>query len=69
MDKQAAVISYKTAMSVFEKWLVDGVITENDLLAIDTKLSEKYGISSGSIYRENDLLCSSKRVINRVTTN
>ncbi|GHU58219.1 hypothetical protein FACS1894133_2570 [Clostridia bacterium] len=53
MDKQAAVISYKTSMTVFKKWLADGILTSSDLSEIDTKLCEKYGISSCSIYRDN----------------
>jgi hypothetical protein len=63
MSKQDAVLRYKTAMSVFKKWLDDGVITADDLMTIDTRLAEKYGLSSGSIYRKNELLCTSKRVI------
>jgi hypothetical protein len=63
MSKEEGVIRYKTAMSIFKKWLADGVITSADLLAIDTKLAEKYGLSSGSIHRENDLLCAPERAI------
>jgi len=63
MSKQDAVLRYKTAMSLFQKWFADGVINADELLAIDTKLAEKYGLSSGSIYRDNELLCAQKRVI------
>jgi hypothetical protein len=52
MSKDDAVLRYKTAMAVFKKWLSEGVITEADLSTIDTILSEKYGLSSTSIYRE-----------------
>jgi hypothetical protein len=58
MSKEEAVLRYKASMSVFKKWAVEGLINEEELLAIDTKLAEKYGVSLSSIYRENDLLCT-----------
>jgi hypothetical protein len=63
MSKQEAILRYKAAMAVFKNWLADGVITETDLLAIDTMLADKYGLSSCSIFLENDLLCKENRVI------
>lgn len=63
MTKDEAILCYKASMSVFKKWLSDGAITESDLLAIDTMLAKKYGLSSRSIYLEYDLLCGEKRVI------
>lgn len=63
MSKEEAVLRYKAAMSVFKKWLSDGVISADDLLEIGTMLAQKYGLSSYSIYLENDLLCREKRVI------
>lgn len=53
MTKDEALLRYKTAMAVFKTWLSQGAISEADLLAIDTTLGEKYGLSSTSIYREN----------------
>ena len=64
MSKQDAVLRYKTAMSLFQKWFADGVINAEELLAIDTKLAEKYGLDSCSIYRGNGLLCTKNRAIN-----
>jgi hypothetical protein len=63
MSKDEAILRYKASMAVFKKWFSDGAITEADLLAIDTMFAEKYGLSSCSIYHENDLLCGEKRVI------
>jgi hypothetical protein len=57
MSKEEAVLRYKASMSVFKKWASEGLISEEELLAIDTIIAEKYGVSSSSIYRENDLLC------------
>jgi len=64
MSKDEAILRYKASMSVFKKWLTDGAITESDLLAIDSMLAKKYGLSSRSIYLEYDLLCGEKRVMN-----
>lgn len=43
---------YKCTMSVFRQWLNDGIITEEDYLALDTIMAKKYEISLCSIYRE-----------------
>jgi len=63
MSKEEALLRYKASISVFKKWFDDGVITEIDLRSINTMLAQKYGLSSCSIYLENDLLCKEKRVI------
>ena len=63
MSKEEAILRYKAAMAVFKNWLADGVITDADLLAINTMLAQKYGLSSCSIFLENDLLCKEKRVM------
>jgi len=60
MNKQEEVISYKTSVSIFKKWLREGVITADDYSVIETKIAEKYSLSSGSIYRENNLKYSQK---------
>lgn len=64
MNKEDAILRYKAAMAVFKNWLQDGVISKADLLALDAALAEKYGLSSCSIFLENDLLCKENRVIN-----
>jgi len=63
MSKEEAILRYKAAMAVFKNWLAEGVISNDDLLAIDTTLAQKYGLSSCSIFLENDLLCKENRVI------
>ena len=63
MNKEEAIIRYKASMSVFKNWFLDGVITEADLLTINTMLAQKYGLSSRSIFLEKDLLCKENRVI------
>ena len=63
MSKDEAILRYKSAMAVFKNWRANGVISDDDLQAIDTILAPKYGLSSCSIFLENDLLCKEKRVI------
>ena len=63
MSKEDAILHYKTAMAVFKNWLAAGVISGADLLEIDTMLAQKYGLSSRSIFLENDLLCKENRGI------
>ena len=50
-DKRTAVMLYKATLSVFKKWLAQGLITQADYDVIDTFIAEKYGLSSCSIYR------------------
>jgi hypothetical protein len=56
MTKAEAVNHYKAAVSVFSKWLAEGFISEEEFAIIDTKTASKYGLSSCSIYRRNDLI-------------
>ena len=63
MSKDEAILRYKSAMAVFKNWHANGIISDDDLQSIDTILAQKYGLSSCSIYLENDLLCKEKRVI------
>jgi hypothetical protein len=41
--------------------LSEGIITEAEYVIIDTMMAEKYGLSSCSLFRDNDLLYSSIR--------
>ena len=63
MSKEDGILRYKTAMAVFKNWLAEGVISDADLVEIDTILAQKYGLSSCSIFLENDLLCKENRGI------
>jgi hypothetical protein len=58
MSKEEGVIRYKASMSIFKSWAAEGLISGEELLAIDTMIAEKYGVSLSSIYRENDLICT-----------
>ncbi len=55
-DEFNNVLRYKAVMSIVEKWLKNGLITEREYTEIDTIISEKYGIFSCSIYRSNCLI-------------
>ena len=64
MDKRGfyeAVTSYKASMKQAEIMLDRGIITADDYAKIDTKLAQKYGLNSCSIYVQNELLCSKNR--------
>jgi len=50
-EKKTAIMLYKTTVSVFKKWLAQGLISQVDYDVIDTIIAEKYGLSSCSIYR------------------
>jgi hypothetical protein len=51
MSREEAIIHYKTAVTVFRKWLTEGLISEDELANIDAVVAQKYGLSSSSIYR------------------
>lgn len=51
-----AVCGYKSAMAQARLMLLKGILTEDEYAIIDTMLAEKYGLSSCSLFRENDLL-------------
>ena len=63
MSKEDAILHYKAAMAVFKNWLAADVISDADLLEIETMLAQKYGLSTRSIFLENDLLCEENRGI------
>ena len=63
MSKEDAILHYKVSMAVFKDWLASGVISAADLLEINTILAQKYGLSTLSIFLENDLLCRENRGI------
>ena len=56
-----AVISYKASMKQAKTMLERGLISADDYAKIDTKLAQKYGLNSCSIYVQNELICSKNR--------
>lgn len=55
------VISYKSAMVQAKELLLRGLLTTEEYGIIETKMCQKYGINSCSIYRENDWINSKTR--------
>ena len=43
--------AYKTAMSIADAMLRQGIISEDDYAEIDTIMTKKYGLSLDSIFR------------------
>ena len=58
MDKEFfnALFGYKTAMVQAKAMLNKGLVTAGEYGIIETKMCEKFGINSDSLFRENDLL-------------
>ena len=58
MDKEYfnALFGYKTAMVQAKAMLNKGLVTDDEYGIIETKMCEKFGINSDSLFRENDLL-------------
>ena len=63
MNNGDALLRYNASMAIFKNWLATGVISATDLLEINTILAQKYGLSTRSIFLENDLLCEENRGI------
>lgn len=51
-----SICGYKSAMAQARLMLLKGILTEDEYAIIDTMIAEKYGLSSCSLFRENDLL-------------
>lgn len=45
------VAAYRTAMSIIKEMLQKGLISADDYAKIDTKMTEKYGLKSSTIFR------------------
>ena len=58
MDKEFfnALFGYKTAMVQSKAMLNKGLVTADEYGIIETKMCEKFGINSDSLFRENDLI-------------
>ena len=53
MTKKLAekIKAYRTVMSIIREMLNFGIITTDDYAIIDTKIAEKYGVNSSTIFR------------------
>ena len=51
-----ALFGYKTAMVQAKAMLNKGLVTADEYVIIETKMCEKFGINSDSLFRENDLI-------------
>ena len=60
-DFFADVLGYKSAMAQAGLMFSKGIISTEEYAIIDTMMAEKYGLSSCSLFRNNDLLYSSTR--------
>lgn len=53
--------AYQSAMAQAKVMLDKGIIDHTDLIFVEDILARKYGLKSGSIYREIDLINSAFR--------
>ena len=56
MNDSAKIQAYHSAMAQARIMLEKGIIDKADIVSIEDKLAEKYGLEFGSIYREIDLI-------------
>ena len=59
-------INYLNAITQAESMLSKGIITWDEYLKIEDKMAKKYNLEKTSLYRANDLINSSFRVINMI---
>ena len=59
-------INYLNAITQAKSMLSKGIITGDEYLKIEDKMAKKYNLEKTSLYRANDLINSSFRVINMI---
>ena len=50
-DLNERILAYQIAMSLAHSMLAKGIITEEEYRKIDTIMTQKYGLSSSTIFR------------------
>lgn len=56
MTDHQKVQGYQSAIIQAQIMLKNSIIDKDDIVSIEKKLAEKYGLKAGSIYREIDLI-------------
>jgi hypothetical protein len=56
MADMKKIQAYQSALSQARNMLHKGIIDMADIVLIENRLAEKYGLAFGSIYREIDLI-------------
>lgn len=51
MVDERALLLYKATMAIVKKMLAEGLISDKEYAAIETKTAEKYGFSLSVIFR------------------
>lgn len=59
-------INYLNAMTQAKGMLSKGMITPEEYLKIEGRMAKKYNLGKTSLYRANDLINTSFRVINMI---
>ena len=56
MADEKALMCYQATMRIARQWLGSGLITEGDYEKFDTIVTEKFGVSARSIWRDINLI-------------
>lgn len=56
MTDRGNIQAYQSALAQAKIMLEKGIIDENDIVSIEDKLAQKYGLKFGSLFREKDLI-------------
>lgn len=56
MADEKTLMSYQCTMRIAQQWLGSGLITAEDYEKFDTIVSEKFGVSARSIWRDINLI-------------
>ena len=59
-------INYLNAITQAKQMLSKGIISRDDYFKIEDKMAKKYNLGKNSLYRANDLINSSFRVITMI---
>ena len=52
MGKLQRLTAYKVAISIFRKWMQEGIITQAEFQKCEVRIAKKFDIPLCSIYRE-----------------
>lgn len=61
--ERASLENYQSSLSIVKAMLVQGVTSDKEYKIAEAVLAKKYCIKKDSLYRQNDLIFSSKRVM------
>lgn len=61
-----SVINYTNAMAQARLLVIQGIISKDEYLKIESRMAQKYSLNTLSLYRTSDLINNQKRVIDMI---